>query len=239
MAFGTPGGYGSNPWRGAPSTSRSVRTTAGSHRIDSKTGGTGFPAGRGRPITDIPIVMRHLREATAEIPEATVPRIAEAVKFAVQLQGAPYKLRGNAGGRYALGATTEKASTGRAGEKSRWVKGIPRGFWRIVEEGSNKHLIAGRHRKGSGNRFTSKGALSSFLGDGDGTFRDTAFNMGTPVNYMGHSKGSNEGWAQYVVHPGHGPIGRPWKRSEALAPVIQKEITENYAKTQLVRAFFR
>ena len=237
MAFGTPGGFGSNPWRGVPSTSRSGRTTAGSHRIDSKTGGTGFPAGRGRPITDIPIVMRHLREATAQIPEATIPPIADAVTAVVKLEGSRYKLRGHKGGRFPLGAGQQKASTGRTGEKSRWVKGTPRGFWHIVEEGSNKHLIAGRHRKGSGNRFTAGGALGAFTRQAERG--DDSFNMGNPVNVLGHSKGTNEGWAQYVVHPGHGPIGRPWKRSEALAPVIQMEITENYANTQLMRAFFR
>jgi len=234
MAFGTPGGFGSNPWRGVPSTSRSGGTTAGSHRIP--VGGAGFGAGVGRPITDMPVVIRHLREATTGIPEATVPMAAEAIKFAVKLQGAPYRLRGQKGGRFALGATTEKASTGRAGEKSRWVKGVPAGFWHIVEEGSNKHLIAGRHRKGSGNRFTAGGALGAFT---RGAERGDSFNMGNPVNVLGHSKGTNEGWAQYVVHPGHGPIGRPWKRAEALAPAIQKEVVDNYARTQLTRAFLR
>lgn len=237
MAFGEPGGFGSNPLRGVPSTVRTRRTTAGSHRIDSKTGGTGFPSGRGRPITDMPKVVAQMRRAADTIPEEIVPRVSEAIKFEVMLQGRPYKLRGHTGAKFPLGATTEKASTGRPGEKSRWVKGIPSGFWRIVEDGTNRHLIAGRHRKGSGNRFTANGALGAFT---RGAERGAdSFNMGTPVNYLGNSRGSNEGWAQFVDHPGHGPIGHPWARAVARSDKIVEEVHEQYSRATLARAFFR
>lgn len=246
MPLGTPSQFGQNPVRGTPSTTLGRRTTAGSHRISHLRGGqSGAFTAKGRPISEFPQMFGHLRRASEGLPETLVRPLAEAIRDETARQGRRYKLRGHAGKPYPLEARTEAAMNSRGiSRRSRFVVGVPAGFWRIVEEGSNRHLIAGRYRKGGG-RFTSKGAASAFgFSRTTGALRDrgldSAFNLGTPVNVLGHSKGqSNEGWAQYVDHPGHGPIGRPWRRAMNRSEDIMHRIQREHATSTFVQAFYR
>ena len=235
MAFGTPAKLGSTPSysRTGPRTNR---TTAGSARIPTPRGGV-RGMGAARPVTDIPFVMANLSRTTAELPDSMIRPLAEAARQEYDRQGSRYRLRGATGGRVPLGARTEaaKGSQGRS-KRSRWVVGAPAGFWRIVEEGSKGHLIAGRYRK-SGRRFTARGATNAFLRNAERG--NDSFNMGSPINVLGGKKGDRAGWAQYARHPGHGPIGRPWRRATIKAPKIVGEVQEAYARNELVRAFFR
>lgn len=243
MPVGTPDQFGRNPARGVPSTSRGRRTTAGSHRISSLSSGrSGAFTAKGRPLSDFPKMFRHLVDASEGLPAVLVRPVAEAIRDETARQGRRYKLRGHKGGKFPLEAKTERprGQAGAASKRSMFVVGVPPGFWRIVEEGSNRHLIAGRYRRSSGNRFTAKGAHGAFV---RGAMRgdDDAFGrMGTPVNVLGHAKGtSNEGWAQYVDHPGHGPIGRPWRRAMLASQNILDDYTEAYSSHEFARAFFR
>lgn len=236
MAFGTPAKLGSTPSYTRPGP-RTARTTAGSARIPSRGTVTSKGLGGARPIEDIPFVMANMAKTAKVLPDSMIRPMAEAVRVEVARQGGRYKLRGASGGRVPLGAFTEaaKGSRGRS-KRSRWVVGSPAGFWRIVEEGSKKHLITGRHRK-NGRRFTARGATSAFLRSAE-RGNDT-FNMGTPVNWQGGKKGDRAGWAQFVMHPGHGPIGRPWRRSAIAAPKIAGNVHNAYARNEMTQAFFR
>ena len=241
MPVGTPTGFGSNPARGRPSTTLTRRTTAGQHRIPRGRGG--FSSGGARPIEDMPKVFRHMREAHEGLPRTLIRPLAEAVRDEVADQGRRYKLRGTGGKKVALGAKTKAAMNSRGiSDVSRFVDGVPAGFWRIVEDGSERHLIAGRYRRGGG-RYTVRGAASDFgFNWGKGTLTSGAdlMNRGSPVNVYGYSKGqSNDGWAQYVDHPGHRPLGKPWRRAMNNSQKIMDRMTTQYATREFTRAFFR
>jgi hypothetical protein len=246
MPVGTPTGFGSNPARGTPATSRGGRTTAGGHRISHLRGGpSGGFTSKGRPIADFPRVFRALVQATEGLPHEAIRPLADALKFELDRQGGRYKLRGHQGKRFPLTARTQQAigrdRKGRARySSSRFVVGVPAGFWRIVEEGSNRHLIAGRYRKGSGRRFTAKGAFGAFTRGAERGDDEAFGRMGSPVNVLGHRKGqSREGWAQYVIHPGHGPIGRPWRRAMQRGDDLIAEIQKEYATRAFMAAWYR
>lgn len=225
---------GHSPMRGV-SVDRTARTTAGSHRIPVR--GGRFASHGGRPLEDMPKVFRQLAQATSNIPPALVPRLANEVRREVARQGGRYKLRGSNGKPVKLSATTQAARTGKAVSRySRFVVGVPAGFWRIVEEGSSKHLIAGRHRR-RGGRFTAIGASNQFIRDAERG--NDSFNHGSPVNYLGGKKGDSDGWAQFVMHPGHGPIGRPWRKAMNRSGGIVTRVHAEYSREQLIKAFFR
>lgn len=237
MAFGTPGGFGSNPARGAPSTSRGGRTTAGSHRIQKGVGAVrgsgGYSHGNARPIEDFPKMFRHLRQASEELPRQLVVPLANAMRDQLLIEGSKYRIRGHQGKKFPLVANVQVPTNSRgASQISRFVVGTPPGFWRIVNDGSKKHLIAGRYRSGGG-RQTAKGAFRRFVSNAD------EFGGSSPVNVLGHSKGSSEGWAQYVVHPGHGPLGHPWRTAMNRGETIMWRMQNEYATAQTRQAFFR
>lgn len=242
MAFNPPSGFGSNPARGRPTTSLAGRTTAGSHRVFQRgPGGTRSRAGRGRPIEDMPRMFRNLQEAAEGLPVRLVYPLSIAIRDQLQLEGAKYRLRGASGKKVALTAHTKAAKyEGRSSKRTRFIDGTPKGFWRIVNDGSAKHLIAGRYRR-SGGRLTVRGAARQF-GFNWSSGQETSggsMGIGSPINTYGGQKGDRDGWAQYAIHPGHGPLGRPWRRAMDRSGPIMQKMQADYASDAFVRAFFR
>ena len=238
MAFGTPVGFGSNPSRGVPSTSRGISTTAGGHRIPTAKGSR-YSHGNARPIEDFPKMFVHLRQASEGLPRQLIVPLANAMRDQLLIEGGKYHIRGHTGEKFPLRAKVGIPQNSRGNSQiSRSVAGTPPGFWAIVNRGSRKHLIAGRYRK-NGNRFTAKGATSAFMKPVSMKTYGNFGRMASPVNVLGRSKGSKDGWAQYVVHPGHGPIGRPWRIALDRGEQIMWRMQEEYASAVFKQAFFR
>lgn len=194
-------------------------------------------------------MLLQLQRETSRLPPAEVRNIAYAVKAIVDQEGSRYKLRGSGGGKFPLGARVERSrkvlGTNSAGKKilgpasgsataSMSVAGVPAGFWRIVEEGSGRHLITGRRRR-NGRRLTTKGAMSGFLKASES---GSGFNVGNPIRLKAGSKGPG-GWKQWADHPGHGPIGRPWAKSMIKANVVVDRMHQDYVRARLTAAWLR
>jgi hypothetical protein len=129
-----------------------------------------------------------------------------AVRDEVKRAGSRYSIKGRNGQPVRLGASFDiKTFSGRAVGS---VQGSPPGFWSIVEEGSGKHLIAGRYQRGTRQRSGSaRGRRQAFL-------RGDEFGRYSPLRIPGI------GYRQYVIHPGHRSIGRPWRRAMDRAPEV-------------------
>lgn len=190
-------------------------------------------------------MLNNLRAETTRLPPSMVRELAYTVKTILDQEGGRYKLRGHKGGKFPLQAEVQRSrkvlgvsSTGKnqlgGVSSSLSVAGVPAGFWRIVESGSGRHLITGRHRK-NGRRLTTKGAMSGFLKAAE---RGTSFAVGSPIRLKPGSKGSG-GWAQWADHPGHKPLGAPWKRGMAKSKVVVAQMQRDYISSRLRAAFLR
>jgi hypothetical protein len=180
------------------------------------------------------------RAATDGVPAAALMPLTHMVHDTAEKRGRRHKLRGAKGGKWPLRAKIEtplsqdKLGNARISKYARTVAGNPAGFWRIVEEGSGRHLIAGRRRRGSGTRMTAKGALSRWLSmaaRGD----DTGFGkLANPIHMP-----SPYGWKQWADHPGHRSLGRPWRRAMDEAGRKRDPILKSVANKEFTKAFWR
>jgi hypothetical protein len=172
-----------------------------------------------RALSELPGAVRSLRLAVSnDVPEAVRP-MTRAVRAEVARAGDRYALKGRNGEPVRLGASSNVREF--SGKPVGQVRGSPAGFWRIVEEGSEAHVIAGRYRRQSGigprlRQGSAAGRRSQFI---RGNLRgdDVTFGGQSPIlAFPGLPK--NEGYRQYVKHPGHRSIGRPWRTAMNRAP---------------------
>ncbi len=186
-----------------------------------------------------------LQRETSQLPPQVVREIAYQIKLVADQEGGKYKIRGYNGKKVSLGAEVQRSrqflgssSTGRRqlgrATGSQMVRAYPVGFWSIVERGSGRHLITGRTRK-NGRRLTAKGAMSGFL---KASASGNKFAVANPIRLKPGSKGSG-GWAQWADHPGHRPLGAPWKRTVARARVLHRQMVDDRIRGRLIQAFFR
>lgn len=176
---------------------------------------------RVRPLSDLPKVIGDLREAAAGMPPSVVPKLADGVRDETAKQGGRYHVKGRGGRPVRLTAKVERGRD----QNSRSVAGNPPGFWRIIEEGSNAHLITGEStrttRSGRTTRIGQRSRLRQFEA-GDAI-------RGKPLRIPGI------GFRQYAVHPGHGSVGRPWKQAmsnsdRVVSDVLKREATGDFMK---------
>jgi hypothetical protein len=175
-----------------------------------------------RPLSEFPAVVSQMGTAAAGLPVELIVPLANNIKREVERQGGRYYVRGRSGAKVRLGAKVQQARIGKAVTASRSVSGEPAGFWRIIEDGSSPHLIAGR-RKGGRNRG-ARAARSQFARNADSF-------SGSPINIPG------VGWRQYAVHPGHGSVGRPWRKAMNQADQIVRWTLVDQSSKALLKAW--
>lgn len=141
--------------------------------------------------------------------------------------GGRYRLRGSRGNRVPLeGKADVKAFTTRNDGLVMvgMVRGIPEGFWNIVEYGrGRRYLVYSRYGKGGKQRTSKKGkTMQNYLTtkqvqrrfNQQGTLADLK-PIRTPY-----------GPRQYAMPGPHGPIGNPWRRSmDESAQLLETELT--------------
>jgi hypothetical protein len=115
------------------------------------------------------------------------------------------------------------------------VRGIPAGFWSIVEYGSYRHLITSTKGRGGKERVTSRGRTVRFL-----TVRKTtkiaAGGKGS-LGVLGPLLIPGIGYRQWVMHPGHSPIGKPWATAMLESEPVAHQINTTATAVALVRKF--
>jgi hypothetical protein len=158
--------------------------------------------------------------AASRLDVETVAPMTLAVANAVRTSGARYHIKGR-GGPVRLGAKSNVRGRSDRSKVGR-VSGDPAGFWRIVSDGSKKHLIVGRNKRGGG-RQSVAGARRLFA-NADKTLGNT-----NPIKLGGI------GHKQYAVHPGHRGFGNPWGEamiasSRLIGPVLAKTASDSLRK---------
>jgi hypothetical protein len=227
------------------SADRTVRTNAGNNRIygDRKRGRSIGP----RPIEEFVFVIGNMRRELSKLPPHHVRQLGGLVRDEVKRQGRPYRIKGRTGEKYRLSAKMERSrrvlGSTSSGKKvlggtsgaSVSVVGDPRGFWGIVEHGSKRHLIVPRRNRGG--RYTTRGATGAFIRDaerGNDSFRPG----GRPLRIKPGGKHPG-GFAAWVMHPGHRPLGRPWARAMRNSRRIVTKYHADYTRDVLLAAWSR
>ncbi len=173
----------------------------------------------------MPRVVANMASAAAELPNEVVVPLARGIADDVEGQGRRYHVKGRNGTKVKLGAKVRKDQFPRQHQASRVVAGNPAGFWKIIEDGSERHLIAGRYRA-TGRRRSARVATNQFL-------RGDSFAGSSPILIPG------VGYRQWADHPGHGSVGRPWKRAMAKADDTTAKVTRKTATKQFSAAWFK
>lgn len=165
-----------------------------------------------------------------------VAKSTRKLSFIVNAHGSAHRIKGRNGEYVNLGARADvRGWNNYAKNAVTWtgaVRGIPEGFWVIVEYGSARHLMTtrGERTTRSGRKVMGKYAKGKTL---------RLFSEGhsfSDLKPLGNQAGGF-GPYQWVMHPGHGPQGRPWESAMAEgAPVIANEMAFTQQR-ELVRAF--
>jgi hypothetical protein len=174
-----------------------------------------------RPLSDLPKVLASMGSAASRLDVETVAPMTLAVANAVRVSGARHHIKGRGGAPVRLGAKSNVRGVNGRPKVGR-VSGDPAGFWRIVTDGSRKHLIVSRSKR-DGRRQTVAGARRRFL-NVDSSMGNTA-----PLHISGI------GFRQYAVHPGHRGFANPWGEamiasSRLIGPVLAKTATASLVK---------
>lgn len=183
---------------------------------------------RVRPLSQLDDVIGQLGTAAGRAAGDVVLPMTFAVRDEVRRTGRRFALRGSNGDRVVLSAGSRVQGNGQ--RRVGFVRGNPPGFWRIVEEGSTRHLIAGRYRRqsGIGPRIKQGSVTSrrrSFL-------RDLELSGNSPIRL-----GGGIGYRQWAIHPGHRSIGRPWRQAMDRAPAIAAQKHYEITTRQLVKVW--
>jgi len=147
----------------------------------------------GRPISSLGPTFSKMGNAAAKANVEAVERSTKKLGVVVDAQGSRFHIKGRGGARVPLSAKTDtRAFNNRANKVvvTGAVRGIPEGFWHIVQEGSGPHLIAPRGTiKGSGKRYFAN-ALKAYE---NGTTPNRAVKLGPNFRPI-------------VPHPGHNTV---------------------------------
>jgi hypothetical protein len=178
----------------------------------------------GRPLSTLGPTFSKMGNAAARANVEAVERSTHKLGAVVNAEGVRHRIRGRRGNKVPLGAKTDVrgfSSQTQGLVVTGAVRGIPEGFWHIVEYGSGPHLIWGRGRSGRG--LTPKGAMRRYE-SGD------PFNTTRPIS-------TPWGPRQFVYHKGHGSQGTPWATSMRIgAPMVANEMQYEQQRA-LTKAF--
>lgn len=192
----------------------------------------------GRALTELPAVLTSMGKACVEAELYTVRELTYVAGDIVDRQGRKFRLRsGNNGKKFPLEAKTDVKQYGtREGVLvvRGAVRGVPEGFWSIVMYGSYPHVITGRKDRQGKGRVTRTGREVS---------RAMTYGQVTRRLMKGQSLAKLQpvrtpyGPRQYVMHPGHGPIGKPWDLAMVEAGIRLPQVLDAAASRSLVRTF--
>lgn len=187
-----------------------------------------------RPLSALRPSLLEMADAAQRATIETVRKATIAVKVIVDEKGGKYKIRSRSGKKVPLSGVADVKVFGDFNKPVGVVKGIPEGFWALVEYGSGPHLIVSNKGRGGVGRITRSGRVAKRfytpsqvmrrLGNGDslGALQP----LRTPY-----------GPRQFVNHPGHRSIAHPWEFSMALAPAVVGETLQYEQGKALIRAF--
>ena len=180
-----------------------------------------------RDLSELPDVIGQISSASRKLPDGSIVPLANNVRSEVEWQGHGYYIRSRNGKRLPLTARVKIATENGPNKAARIVGGSPIGAWHIVEGGSSAHLITGTKerltRRGNVRRVTARARLAEFA-SGDSI-------TGRPLHIPGI------GFRQYAMHPGHGPIGAPWKKAMGRSGEIVADTLSEYATKALLKAW--
>ncbi len=180
----------------------------------------------GRPLSTLGPTFSKMGNAAARANVEAVERSTKKLGAVVNAEGSRHHIRGRRGNKVPLGAKTDVRgfnSQSKGLVVTGAVRGIPEGFWHIVEYGSDAHLIWGRGKSGRG--LTVKGAMRRYSA-GD------PFNTTRPIS-------TPWGPRQVVFHRGHGSQGKPWAASMRIgAPLVANEMQYEQQRA-LTKAFIK
>lgn len=248
-------------------TGRETRTTAGSADIyqDRRSRGGRYGV---RPFSDLVFVAANLHQATKQLPPHEVVNLGHVVRNIVAAEGKRYHVKGRSGAKVRLGAEVQRNrqvlrnSSGAMMFTSRGrtklgalsgstvsVAGVPRGFWRIIEDGSQPHLITPTQGRGGMRQKSVFGAFLRSAGlkidratgeavEGGRGFQIKPFRPGgKPLKLTG--SGGGDRYAAWVLHPGHRPVGKPWRRAMHRSVPAVHQFHKNYVNNVLIDAWSR
>ena len=180
----------------------------------------------GRPISSLGPTFSKMGNVAAKANVEAVERSTRKLGAVVTAQGSRFHIKGRSGSKVPLSAKTDVRGFNNRASKvvvTGAVRGIPEGFWNIVEHGSGAHLIAPRGTVKGGSKRYFKNALKAYE---NGTGSQRALKLGPNFRPI-------------VAHPGHGTIGRPWEAAMAIGrPLVANEMA--YEETRaLAKAFVK
>ena len=163
-----------------------------------------------------------------------VKAATERVKDDVARRGRRYTLRGRGGKQVPLAARADVKVFGSLSTPVGMVRGVPEGFWHIVQYGSGAHLITSTKGRGGVGRVTRSGRVASRFYTSSQTLR--RFGAGESLGALQPLR-TPYGPRQFVHHPGHRVIARPWDAAMEMAPDLVGE-TLAYEQTKAMTAAF-
>lgn len=175
-----------------------------------------------RPLSALRQSIFEMADAAQKANITAVRRATERLRDDVDRRGSRYTIRGRGGRPVPLGATADTKTFGDINTPVGRVRGVPEGFWHIVQYGSGAHVITTGRKKAGGRQ----------------SVRTTVRRLDTGKQTSGLSPVRTPyGPRQYVRHPGHRTIARPWDASMAVAPEIVGEALA-YEQTKAMTAAF-
>jgi hypothetical protein len=175
--------------------------------------------------------------ASLQAETATVRRMTDVCDSIVDDEGGRFRIRGRTGQKFPLEARGNvKTYASREGVPlvRGAVRGIPEGFWAIVQQGSFRHIITSRKGRGGVQRQLRSGRQAArFLSVGATTKR---IQRGQSLGRLQPVR-TPYGPRQFVNHPGHGPIGDPWGKSMERSRVRLPDVLQVESAKRLVERF--
>lgn len=184
----------------------------------------------GRPLSSMGPTFAKMGDAAKRANVEAVERSTKKLGVIVNAEGRRFHIKGRRGNKVPLSAKTDvRGFNGRNGlVVTGAVRGIPEGFWVIVEYGSAPHSIV-RSKQGANGRRRKVSEKSLLKSVTEGTALD-----GVPL--LSNGAGGNF-IAPYVLHPGHGSLGKPWEAAMRIgAPMVANEMQYEQQRA-LIKAF--
>lgn len=175
-----------------------------------------------RPLSSLGPSITNMGQAAQRANVDVVKRSTTKLHGFVQASGGRYRLRGRRGNRVPLAAMSNVRAAGTS--PVGMVKGIPEGFWHIVEYGrGGGYLVASRTTSGGKARRGGQATLLRNFASGES---------------MGLKPIRTPYGPRMFARPGpHGSIGRPWRLAmDAGAPAVADTLEYEQFKAQS-RAF--
>lgn len=174
-----------------------------------------------RPVSAIGPSITRMGDAAQKANVEVVRQSTIKLHRFVTTAGSRYALRGRSGDKVRLSASQRVDLVGSNRAIVGMVKGVPEGFWHIVEYGRHGgYLVASRTtRAGSARRGGQRGVFRTFeTGDSFGQLKP----IRTP-----------QGPRQFARPGPHGSIGRPWATAMAAGkPAVANELQAEQFRAQ-------